>query len=251
MSRMNGGNGGEKAGFLDGMTWVDLCWGFWFLVGAIAFFSTLIFNADPIYSVGIHVLTDKTQRVFFYLVVGFVGWINMKESPWDRAINLIIFTMFMLTLAGYSFAPSIDASEAEAKAREAGSKLKKDAEAAANTAVTKAQEYQPTPQQATADTGRVYYNVFKRNMSSGSNYNQCVGLLRAGNVTAYASSGCNTGLPLTQAAITTCNKYKAQGALTSNWALIGCGYEKPSWSAAWCNLGAGDKGQQRDAWCKR
>ena len=243
--------GNNKQGVLSGMSWVDMGWGFLFIIGALSFISALVFKFDPLAAIGIKLATDEGRRMVAYLLLGVVGYVNMKEHPSDRPVNFIIALTLLVSLAGYNLLPQIDASEATQKAQQAINQAQTNARTGYTAATQQVQAYRPPAQQVARTDRNSYYNPFRANSKSGgtAKAKRCAQLLSKGNIQTYKANRCNTGARLPQNNIATCTKWAATGTMSA-YQKQGCGMQVPSWKAQWCQLNVGDKGQNRAAWCR-
>ena len=210
--------------------------------------TILVFKIDWMAAIGIVVVTEHKMLVFAFFA--FLCFVNLKHDDSDRLWNFAAFAALLVVLTTGNIGVKIDASQAGQKIAAAAS----DAQQRASTSI---QDYKPpVPQQrsaqpasAPAPQNNAFYNIYRKNNQSGSNYAYCVNLLKGGDIAGYTHQKCNTGGPLPKNNITTCQKFHKQGRLNT-FEEQGCGFNKLPQYKAWCNLNVGQKGQNRDLFCR-
>ena len=242
---MRGGN--EGSSIFKPEDWIGYAYLIVFILVVVNMFTMLVWDVDYWAMAGV-VISAKYPMVMFLLLAAFC-FVHLKQEANDRPWNFGLLIAFVVVIAGGNVGVSVDASKATDNLAQAASQAK----ARADTGVQHVQQNVAPRQTAAAPQQKVdnnsYYNPYRRNTNSGSNYSRCAQLLKNNDLGNYQAQKCNTGAPLPSSNIATCRKWEANGGMT-DYQAQGCGVKRPTWRGTWCALNVGQPGQNRQAFCK-
>lgn len=247
---MGHGNNGGGGSIFKPEDWIGYAYLALLLAIAINMFTILVFGTDWMAAIGVVIVSEHKMLVFAFFAVLF--FVNLKHDDSDRIWNFFAIMSLLVVLAVGNIGVKIDVSQA-------GQKMSQAAANAQQRAASTAQEYRPpVPQQQTVSAApapvqqvpqNAWYNIYLKNKQSGSNYSYCVQLLQGGDIARYRQQKCNTGAPISKNNIATCQKWQRNNGL-NKYRSEGCGFTKHAQYRNWCNLNVGQKGQNRDLFCR-